>query len=187
MNLDEYFANLDRKLAELQKLDWMREPVQDAHAEHVKLLFNKGEGGEGNVGKYSTKTMLATEKQFVNKSKFKQSVDEDGKPLWIKFKRAKKAVPVMILDGGYKQFRQIQGRESNFVNLNYGGDLFRDFSTSLQKFSGAWVTGTKRKENSNKVEWLSDKYGEKTFGLQTETKKQFLSDLKKKIDEILNA
>ena len=141
MNLDEYFANLDRKLAELQKLDWMREAVQDTHAEHMKQIFVEGEDSKGKQEKYK--------------------------------------------DGSYKKYREKRGRQTAFVDLRLEGELERDLSTSLQKFTGAWITGTKRSINSDKVNGMIKLYGEDKFRLKEETKKEFVERLKKKILEIL--
>lgn len=52
MTLNEYFSELDRKLSVLSAMDWAREPVQDAHSEHAKQIFIKGEDVKGAKEKY---------------------------------------------------------------------------------------------------------------------------------------
>ena len=52
MTQDEYFASLDSKLSELIKMDWLREPVQDTHAQMVKQIFTNGEDENGTKDKY---------------------------------------------------------------------------------------------------------------------------------------
>lgn len=205
MTTEEYVAKLESAYNEFTKGKWFDDLVRDTHAEHVKGIFVEGIGGNEKIGKYSTKQMLASESQFIVKSKFKQSIAASGisfsssvktrktkakrekaldKKLWIKFKKAKKAVPIMILENGYKEFREIQGREANFVNLNLTGDLFRDFSSTLSKINGVWYTGVKRKLNSNKIDWMIEKYGKNTFNFQPKTRKSFLDAVSKKYQEL---
>jgi len=52
MKLNEYLNELDKKLAVLDKMDWAREPVQDAHAAHAKQIFVNGEDEKGKKEKY---------------------------------------------------------------------------------------------------------------------------------------
>lgn len=141
MSLEEYFADLDKKLTELQKLDWMREPVQDTHAEHRKQIFTKGEDEQGKQERYK--------------------------------------------DGSYKKYRQKRGRQVAYVDLRLEGDLERDFSTTVVKLGGAWVTGVKRPINSDKIDGMTKLYGEGKFKLQKKTKEEFVKSLKAKILTIL--
>lgn len=131
-------------------------------AEVMWRVFNVGRGTNGRrIGSYSTKQMLATKSQFVKKSAFRQTKIKTtsvvyssslktkslkakkgralNRPLWIKFKNASKAVPVMVLPNGYKEFRQIQGRESSYVNLQLSGKL--KSSMVMEPITGGWAIG----------------------------------------------
>ena len=88
-------------------------------------------------------------------------------------------------DGSYKKLREKKGRQTAFVDMNFEGDLFSDFATSLQKLDGAWVTGTKRPFNSDKISGMIKLYGEDRFMLKQETAKKFIEKVKKRVAEIL--
>lgn len=82
--------------------------------------------------------------------------------MWIKFKGAKKAVPVMMLPGGYKQLRSIQGDESGFVNLTYTGRMFQNtkivrYVRTGYKFSVE--VGATQKEEQKKLFYNTLHYG----------------------------
>ena len=141
MTLDEYLAKLDRNLAELSRLDWMREPVQDTHAEHIQQIFIKGEDDNKKVERYK--------------------------------------------DGSYKRYRERKGRQVAFVDLNLLGDLFRDFSSTLVKLGGSWVTGVKRPINADKISGMEKLYGSGKFKLQPELIEKFKVRLKTNITRIL--
>ena len=141
MELNEYLNKLDRNLDELSKLDWMREPVQDTHAEHIRQIFIQGEDKNKKVERYK--------------------------------------------DGSYKKYRERKGRQTAFVDLNLLGDLFRDFSSTLVKLGGSWVTGVKRPINSDKISGMEKLYGADKFKLQPELIEKFKVRLKTKITAIL--
>jgi hypothetical protein len=115
---------------------------------------------EGVSGaQYSTNKMLATENMFNRKASFKQSLveetrfhrDQEGKKktkngdekkvvkrkLWIKFPRAKKAIPIMILPGGYKQLRELNGLQSAHVDLTFSGRMMQNIKLVAEKQEGA--------------------------------------------------
>lgn len=171
MTIDDAITNMDNFLAAL-------EAEMPAVADEVALnalalvknrIVDKGEGIEGAA--YSTRPMLATEEKFVVKSAFKQSKVQvkrkDGtvvnRKLWIRFPRASKAVPVMELPDGYKQFREIQGREGDHVNLSYTGHMWQATTIVARTHTGlTWVTiiGGLDEEAKNKLSWMTEKYGE---------------------------
>lgn len=155
-NIDNILRNFENKLTKVTgvgKNQMLREIATTIYGNISHRVHNEGKAVDGSpIGKYSTKLMLATKNQFKNKSKFKQSVIESqsvsyketkkglkakkGKkkkePLWIKFPKSKKAVPVMMIEGGYRDFRNIQGMDAMNVNLNYFGNLRKDFGFQAQ-------------------------------------------------------
>ena len=167
MTTDEYIVKLRAKMNAIKANNKpLALAVASVHAEQMERIFVKGGAESGKIGSYSTKPMLASKGQFIDTGKFKITK-------WTKFKKAKKAIPVMEIGGGYKAFRALNGRESSFVNLRWTGDLQRDLSNSLQKISPhTYVSGTKRKINSDKSEWMEDKYGS-IFNLSKKEKTKF--------------
>lgn len=88
--------------------------------------------------------------------------------------------------GSYKSLREKRGRQTNFVDLVFEGDLFRDYANSLIRLNGAWVTGTKRVLNSLKIDGMIDLYGEEKFKLQQDSINKYKERIRKKITEILD-
>lgn len=74
------------------------------------------------IGKYSETPFYAGPKAFIVKSKNKKT----GKTGKSKFKNGK-SHKTMYLETGYKQLREVQGRESSFVNLEYTGSMMNDY------------------------------------------------------------
>jgi hypothetical protein len=154
-------------------------------------IIDKGEGING--ASYSTKPMLATREQFVVKSAFKQTKVASGKKgkkhgLWIKFPNASKAVPVMELPNGYKQFREIQGREGSHVNLSYSGKMWQAVTIVARMHTDttyATTIGGNNAESQNKLRWMTDKYGPfLTLVPEEETKLKGLFE--KRVQAVIN-
>lgn len=129
---------------------------------------------EGITGKtYSTNMMFATQSMFNRKAAFKPTeVPTKGKPgttkkkkrlVWIKFKNARKAVPVMILPGGYKQFRGLNGLQSAHVDLTFTGRMFQNVKILQTKQAGAKflsIVGVPDPENKAKFAGNRDRFGD---------------------------
>lgn len=160
-------------------------------AAYLQRIFNRGaDSSETKIGTYSTKLMLSTKDQFIKKSAFKQSLEEQTRfnktklgqrkkigssgdlkkvvkvPVWIKFPNASKAVPVMIIEGGYAEFRRLNGAESGFVNLQFTGSLFE--SIIAADVSGHWVIGFNNLEKALIAQYLEKKYHKDIFKLSAE-------------------
>jgi hypothetical protein len=138
--------------------------VTTMNVDRQKRIFDEGKNSAGGkIGSYSTKLMLATKGQFVSKTAFKPTMikQKNGKSkmLFIKFPNAKKAVPVMALPGGYKQFKSINGRRSDFVNLHLYGNLRSDFPKVAKLSVNQYITGPFKPENQTKLSALQKKYG----------------------------
>ena len=72
----------------------------------------------------------------------------------------------------YAKRRQKRRRQISFVNLVFEGLLFGNVAGSLQKQGNDWVTGTTRKEETDKVNYMIELYGNEVFMLsQLERKK----------------
>jgi hypothetical protein len=107
--------------------------------------------------------------------------------LWIKFKGAKKAVPVMVLPGGYKQLRQLNGLQTGYVDLTFSGRMFQNIKllapiNKRTKFTA--FIGATDKENRDKVRGLSIRFGQ--FLDPEKSELAILSDIQNnKIREII--
>lgn len=142
---DQYIKKLQKLTLSMQDIKPFYEATNEIIIRQSERIFNKGiDSKGGSIGYYSPKPMLASKSQFIETSKWKQSyVDPDtgaiveskvkgDKPLWLKFKKSKKAIPLMFIEGGYRQFKAIQGRNQTGknVNLRYSGHFERGFHNS---------------------------------------------------------
>ena len=64
----------------------------------------------------------------------------------------------MYLKGGYKEFRDVQGRPTNTVNLDLSGSLKRAYR--VFKFGDSVLFGQNDTEEHKKIEGLTDRFGE---------------------------
>ena len=92
----------------------------------------------------------------------------------------------MYLPGGYKELRHVQGMETGFVNLQYSGDLFTDF-TKLTIVKDSVVTKTSREINKKKIEGLTKKYGQSLFKHSNEEREFFNKEVQKRLVNYLNS
>lgn len=188
MTIDDMIGRLDVLIKALQTgMPAISDEVAlNALALVKNRIIDQRQGIAG--AKYSTKEMLATKDQFVVKSAFKITKVEDyvikkdrkgrrvesksgrsyktkkvKRPLWIKFPNASKAVPVMLLKNGYKEFREIQGRPGDHVNLSLTGMMWKATTIVARSNNGAtWITiiGGLDKEAQDKLSWMTQHYGQ---------------------------
>lgn len=82
--------------------------------------------------------------------------------LWIKFKGADAAVPVMKLDQGYKEFREIQGRPGDHVNLSLTGKMWQAtaiVARARRQYTFISFIGGLNKEAQDKLSWNTTRFG----------------------------
>lgn len=175
MTPEQFIAQLKKQKSDIQAA--AEEALQEAaRATHMKVtgrIFDGGKAADGSsIGKYSTKPLLVSKRAFVLKSAFKQSVRKTkggSKPMYIKFPNAKKATPVMVLPGGYKQLKQIQNLRSGYVDLVYSGKTKRFFLGSLRKYGRyGWAAILRNNEAARRGVWNENKFGKKIFALTKE-------------------
>lgn len=168
----EFQRKLEAKIADLDTAKLIFPAAQEVQRLLVKRLFNEGEGAQGKLGTYSTEAGYFSKNQFKNKGAFRAK----GKSGKTKFENGEPHKS-MYLEDGYKELKQVQGYESSFVNLTYSSDLRNDISTGMKIKGDKVVSILKRNINTEKVEWLSDKYGDKTFKHTQEEKDFFASEV----------
>lgn len=179
------------------------EIAQSATALSIRRIQKEGVTGK----KYSTHPMFATQNMFNRKDRFKPTEiaselgrDESGKlvkggsrnkkgevakkstakkrVMWIKFKGARKAVPVMLLPGGYKELRQLNGLQSNFVDLTFSGRMVQNIKvlkSSSREAKFLAIVGVDNPENKGKLAGNAKKYGD--FLAPTEKEEEVLSTI----------
>lgn len=147
--------NLDNQMPDIIAVGVMSELM----AMHKKRIFDDGLDSEGkSLGEYSTKESYVSKDKFIRKSAFKSV----GKP--SKNGNVRTNNKTMFLAKGYSELRDIQGRQTDHINLKYSGSL--EAGINVIKDQGAALYGTTDKAESVKFEALETKY--EVFGLTIE-------------------
>lgn len=108
-------------------------------------IAREGKDSKGNrLKSYSTKPAYFTRDQYVTKGKFKPS-GKNSKSKTFKNGNARKSA---YMEHGYKQLREVQGRQTNHKDLTYSGDMFR--SLVVGREDDAVLIGFDNEEQSRK-------------------------------------
>lgn len=97
-----------------EALEKLKKPLQIASLKTIEgrlkqRVFNRGKDTGGNkIGDYSNAKLYADKDSFAKKSAFKPNTKRGN---------------TMRLDGGYKELRDIQGFQTDYVDTDYTGSL----------------------------------------------------------------
>jgi len=112
--------------------------------EYVSRIFNEGKASDKTpIGQYSTKPMLVGAKSFMNKTnanaffssekaKNKKNKGDSG---WRTIKTEQGFERLKLIEGGYKEFRALNGLQTSEVDLTFRGDLFRSVKLDVKRFA----------------------------------------------------
>lgn len=128
------------------------------------------------VGAKSFKTKGAAAKVFGSKAKRKSAK-------WVTLKRGALNYSLIVLTGGYKQLRELEGLQTGYVDLRFTGRLQSDFRTSLTPEGKGYVAGVKLKRNSDIIKGLEGRYGTRIFGASRSERKLFRDTYLKEISK----
>lgn len=180
MDQKEFERELDKRIKQLNTAKLIYPVATAIHDNMINRIFDSGiDGADSQIGQYSTTPAYFTRGQFNKGGAFKPRGKESKKR---KFKNGKDRTS-MYLPEGYKELKQIQGYQSKFVNAQYTGDLRKDLSTKLTLSNGRVIWIVSRALNQEKVGWLIEKYGAKTFEHTPEEIEFFKEEVTKKITE----
>lgn len=130
-------------------------------------IQREGKDSTGSVMPgYSTKPSYFNRDQFVRKSSFSPK----GKSGEKTFKTGRERRS-MYLENGYKELREIQGRQTQKRDLTYSGDLM--LSYVLGTIENGIVLGFNQEKQSKKRKGLEDKNGGGIFYGTSEEIKEF--------------
>lgn len=172
MTIEQHIAKLKKQRDALvsSRDKALRVAALDTNAIVSNRIFTGGKSSRGSIGNYSTKPSLATRNQFTRKAAFKQTG-------WVKFPKAKRAVPVMKLPGGYKQLRSIQGKATGSVNLDYSSALKKDFENSVRPFKKGYAAIVKQNRSATIINAMERKYNNRIFFLSKSERQHFKNTL----------
>lgn len=193
----EQFSERVNKLQELSVNVFLEGVIIPAAGRMLASIKNriqqKGEKTDGGmIGQYSTTPMYATREQFDKQSAFKPQgkgqIKENGKVKRemgmvdgvkkhiIKRKSGIVERKSMYLPYGYKQLREIQGKNVAFIDLTYRGDLM--LSYQLTNKDNNIVLGFNKESEALKREGLEER-----FGIAFSPSKQEIEDYKEEVEE----
>ena len=144
MTPQELIDRLDNVVTDIESGEMgrlMTYVAQDAIAMIRGRIIERGEDAEGKKYEpYSTKPMLATKESMTTGAynNIAGSKTKRQELKWVTLKRGGKNVTFFELPGGYKQFRDIHGRQTGFV----------DFSFSNRMWANIKVVSTPSEHNS---------------------------------------
>ena len=123
-----------------------------------RRIFNDGEAASGaKIGNYSTKPAGFSRRQFVKKSTFIGGSDGGD---------------TMQFKGGYKEFRQLQGRQTAFVDLRLSGSLENSIQLVKDGENAILIAITNEAE-AKKARENEKRFSKVIFSLSESEKKTF--------------
>lgn len=191
---EQFEQKIKDKARSLKMAEQIVYPVATATLDMFRQrLFGKGINGDGSkTGSYSTEPMYASKEQFKNTSGFKPRGKNAKATASGKLKKGEKKKAdgsqrkTMYLPGGYKELRQVQGYETAFVNLQYSGDLFTDY-TKLYVQKDKVVAKVSREINRKKIDGLTEHFGPSTFKHTKEEREFFKKEIQKRLVNYFNS
>jgi hypothetical protein len=129
-------------------------------------IFERGTNAEGEQFKpYSTKPTL-TNCSALTTSACSRIAGGKGKRKelkWVTLKKGDRNIRLFELPGGYKEYRELHGRQTDHVDFSLSGtmwkniDLISDFS---QHDRGVAIIGAKGEDNKKKLEGNTKRRGD---------------------------
>ena len=161
MTFDEYNIKLENVMHSLSSNpngEIMLKIGEDALVMIRQRILTSGINAEGaKYAPYSNKPMLSGCKNFIQAAdceKLVGSKDKRRNLKWATIQRNGKNYRLFYIPGGYKQFRELQGRQTGFVDFSFSGDMWRDItivSNTSEHNAGKVKIGAKREENDEKL------------------------------------
>lgn len=196
MSPEEFRSKIAQKIKQLDKVKLIYPVATKIHDDMTRRVFDKGVGGDNkDFGEYSSTPAYFTKKQFKKTGAFKAQGKKSFRANQQGAGRRRAQLDrgnsyqrtSMYLPYGYKQLKAIQGMQAAFVDLQYSRDLRNDFATKLAVQNNTVIAKVSRKNNQNKIKWLSDKYGPETFKHTKEEKEFFKTEVTKRLIQYLSA
>lgn len=132
MTLPELNNKFDKVIDDMQSTPMGNIMVQigsDALVTIRDRIINTGVDAEGQkYAPYSTRSMLSGCKNMLGSSceKLIGSKPKRKEQKWVTIQRGGKNVHLFEIPGGYKQFREISGRQTGFVDFSFSGQMWRN-------------------------------------------------------------
>jgi hypothetical protein len=171
--LNEIAKKLDEAVPEVALV----QSFVELQADFLSRVFEQGLNSQNEkIGEYDDSPAYFSKDEFINKGAFRpQGKDPDNenkattqfirvsniatkKTRKLAIKKDFSERLSMYLPKGYKEFRDIQGRPTAYVNLKFSGSLERAYR--VFKFGDSVLFGQNDTEEHKKIEGLTDRFGE---------------------------
>lgn len=163
---DDWVKSLLNDLDEIEDGKPLRIAAATTHAISMQRIFVEGKDSTGGIiGVYSTDPTYINPKESPRKFSPK---GKNGKGTFKNGKRKK----TRYFGGGYKQYKGVIGRDNSKVNLINFGQLQSDLANSLTRKGKSYETGTRRKENTDKLVGNSVKFTGRSNGISNLTEQE---------------
>ena len=131
MTPQELDKKLDDVISDIQGTPFgniMAQIGQDALVTIRERVINTGVDADGQAySAYSSKPMLSGCKNFINKSACPAGSKAKRKTLnWVTLKKGDKNVRLYEIEGGYKEFRELNGRQTGHVDFSLSGRMWQN-------------------------------------------------------------
>lgn len=131
-------------------------------------VINTGINAEGQPFEgYSTRPMLMNcASQYVSTSvcnRLAGSKKKRSELNWVTLKKGDRNIRLFELEGGYKQFRELHGRQTGHVDFMWSGEMWSSVqvvSDDAQHRKGRAIISTTRDEENIKLAGLTDMKGD---------------------------
>jgi hypothetical protein len=168
-NFEDWSRELEQSIAdfEKQKTNILIQVTKTIEAVWKQRIFNLGRDVNGTIiGVYSTKATWASIEAFDKEGAFqpaarKRAVNKGKNPGGAGSPRT-----TIDLPGGYSELRQIQGKKSDFVNLDYTASLRLNFQIGTR--GEVVVFGTTNTTETAKKKGLERHFNKEIFSLSEE-------------------
>jgi hypothetical protein len=165
MTPEELIKSYDKTIRDMQSSprgDIMLKVGVTANTMIKKRVINTGVDAKGNKYKpYSTKPMLANCSSMTGSacSKIAGSKDKRKELQWVTLKGHK----LFEIDGGYKEYRELHGRQTDHVDFSFTNSMWSDvnvISNTGDHIKGVAIIGAKQEKEKKKLEGNTKRRGD---------------------------
>jgi len=168
MDLNEYNNRLESVIRDIQggaHANVMIKVANDAIALIIKRVTQTGKKADGSSYKPYSKEPMWTNRSAMTDSAYQKVAGSKKKRKelrWITVKRNNKNIKLFELDKGYKEFRELHGRQTGFTDFVFKGDMMSNVALTMdqqQLQNGVAVIKPQSDEQYKKMEGNVQKRG----------------------------
>lgn len=181
MTPQQFTGNMERFRSYLQtqfERDILLRGTLTLAAQIRNRVEQRGVNSEGAKFKgYSTRPTLAGAKTFTSKAAFDRiaGTKEKRKLLkWVTFSAGGRTYRLFVVEGGYKQIRELEGRQTDHKSFNRTGFMWLHYGI-IGKEKNKYIIGGKTDDSQDKINMNSERENSGII-YSTETEDQVLAD-----------